>query len=249
MEPTCIPFVFPGISGVRCVFQTRAGGVSQAPWNDGNISSSVGDDPSHVAANLEALRKKLGLDALAELSQVHGTEMVFDPSPGDPVREADGLAACRPGIGLLIKTADCQPILLAHAGGRHIAAIHAGWRGSRQNFPGKAVESFCRHYGLKPADLSAVRGPSLGPKQSEFINYATEWGPDFDQWYDAETKMVDLWRMTRDQLAEAGLRPDRVYGLDLCTASLPELFFSYRVARVTGRQGSVIWIEKASHGA
>ncbi len=239
---TFIPFVFPGIAGVRCAFQTRSGGNSTPPWDRGNIAASVGDRRESVAANRAALCDALGLLRLEELVQVHGVRMHFDPALPPDTCEGDGLATSQPGVGLLVKTADCQPVLLAHESGRFIAALHVGWRGNRLNFPGKAVRELCEHYGLHPADLSAVRGPSLGSGRSEFVHYAEEWGSDFDAWYDREKQTVDLWRMTRDQLAEAGLQPERIYGLDLCTASLPELFFSYRLARTTGRQGSVIWI-------
>ena len=52
--PQVIWFELPGLPRVRCAFQTRRGGFSMAPYNDGNISLTVGDDPqavSHVAAN------------------------------------------------------------------------------------------------------------------------------------------------------------------------------------------------------
>lgn len=73
---------------------------------------------------------------------MHGDTLVFEPDAvsweAQPTADGDGLATSRPGLGLLIKTADCQPVLLAHRSGRHIAALHAGWRGNRCNFPGTA---------------------------------------------------------------------------------------------------------------
>ena len=61
MAAEVIPFVFPGVPGVRCAFQTRVGGVSPAPWDSANIGDNVGDDPVRVAANRQALRETLGL--------------------------------------------------------------------------------------------------------------------------------------------------------------------------------------------
>ncbi len=91
--------------------------------------------------------------------------------------------------------------------------------------PQSGVRDFCEQYGLEPKDLFAVRGPSLGPGQSEFINYDQEWGPEFDAYHDTRTRTVDLWRLTRDQLQEAGLQPERIFGLDLCTFTLDDWFF------------------------
>jgi hypothetical protein len=91
----------------------------------------------------------------------------------------DALATSVPGLALGIKTADCQPVLLAHESGRFVAALHVGWRGNVQNLPGSAVARLCAHYGCAPAELFAVRGPSLGPQAAQFTNFETEFGPRF----------------------------------------------------------------------
>ena len=184
-----------------------------------------------VSANRLDLAASLELAEIAELDQIHGDTLVFDPPPSPLERfveppafpKGDGLATDKPGIGLIIKTADCQPVLVAHKEGRHIAA-------------------FCGRYGLDARDLLAVRGPSLGPQRSEFVNYGKEWGPDFANWFNARDKTMNLWRLTRDQLLEAGLPDEGIFGLDLCTASMPDSFFSYRRDGICGRQANVIWI-------
>jgi len=246
---SCIPFAFPGVPRVRCAFHTRPGGVSLGGFGGGNIAFSVEDDPAHVAANRRSLLELLqpqGLNAWAELYQVHGDGMVFEPEPvacETAVTEpGDGMATARPGLGLLIKTADCQPILLAHKSGAYIAAMHAGWRGNRCDFPVTGVARFCERYGLEPRDLLAVRGPSLGPGNAEFINFAREWGDQYLPWFDADSKTMDLWGLTRHQLERAGLPARSIFGLDLCTASNDNQFFSYRREKRSGRQASLIWI-------
>ena len=104
------------------------------------------------------------------------------------------------------------------------------------------IAAFCGRYGLDARYLLAVRGPSLGPQRSEFVNYGKEWGPDFANWFNARDKTMKLWRLTRDQLLEAGLPDEGIFGLDLCTASMPDSFFSYRRDGICGRQANVIWI-------
>jgi hypothetical protein len=250
-------FDLPGLDeGVRvqCVFSTRRGGASAAPFNEGNLSFDVGDEPEHVTVNRDALAAQTGLSQFAELKQVHGEVLVLD-APATPLSvfrttaastEADALSTATPGLGLCIKTADCQPILLAHRQGRFVAALHAGWRGNVLNLPGSAVERLCAHYGANPADLIAVRGPSLGPDKAQFTRFEAEFGPAFGPYYDAASQTVDLWRLTRHQLTQAGLAPGNIHSLDLCTQTDQERFFSYRAApapsRRTGRQMSLIWL-------
>jgi polyphenol oxidase len=248
MGMSWIPFRFPGVAGVRCAFQTRMGGLSQGPYGEGNISFEVGDDPERVSANRTALLDELGVAKWREVKQVHGPAMVFDPEPSDPGTadevEADGLGTATSGLALVIKTADCEPILLAHTSGKCIAALHAGWRGVRMGFPASGVRDFCDHYGLSPRDVMAVRGPGIGPGASEFVNFDQEWGDAFRGYYDEVGKTVHLWRLTRDQLLSAGLSPDNIFSLDFCTHDMTETFFSFRRESVCGRQANLIWISE-----
>lgn len=244
-----IPFRFPGLANICCAFGTRRGGVSQPPFGAGNISFDVGDEPARVAANRRALAAGLGLSGWCECRQVHGDVLHIEPAPAplDAPSElkGDALATSAPGLALGIKTADCQPVLLAHESGRFVAALHVGWRGNALDLPGSAVARLCAHYGCQPEELYAVRGPSLGPEASQFTNFEAEFGAAFSEFYDSASQTVDLWRLTRRQLAAAGLRPGRIFGLDLCTRANPLDFFSYRAARVTGRQVSLIWISRS----
>ncbi|MEA4857354.1 MAG: polyphenol oxidase family protein [Solidesulfovibrio sp.] len=230
-----IPFAFPGLPRIGCAFGCgpRTMAFTGAP------------DPAAVTATRQALQRELGFGHWHSLKQVHGVHMVFEPEfdtlDRPSIEAGDGLAESRPGRALAVKTADCQPVLLAHESQEFIAALHVGWRGNVADFCARGVRSLCVRYGLDPRELFAVRGPSLGPGESEFTNFEAEFGEAFRPYFDHRTRRVDLWRLTRDQLVAAGLSRDRIFGLDLCTRSLP-LFFSYRRDKTAGRQASLIWI-------
>jgi YfiH family protein len=242
-----IPFVFPGLPHIRCAFGTRMGGNSTGPFAGNNISLEVGDDQETVLGNRRNLRDVLGFSRWCELKQIHGCDLVCDPQKDalqGTEHPGDGLATRESGVGLVIKTADCQPILLAHTSGKYVAAIHCGWKGNRQNFPCRAVTALCETYGIEPGEILAVRGPSLSPAASEFKNFEMEWGEDFAGYFDPETKTMDLWQLTSDQLTDAGLSPRNIFGLDLCTHTMDQWFFSYRRNTTCGRQAAIIWMEK-----
>lgn len=250
MSVGTVDFRFPGLAGVSCVFTTRRGGRSLPPYDAANLSFDVGDEPAHVAANRRALAGQLGLDRFCELKQVHGDVLHLEPAPtplgsfaaAGSTLEGDALATATPGLALCIKTADCQPVLLAHETGRFVAALHVGWRGNVLNLPGGAVARLCAQYGCDPRELYAVRGPSLGPERAEFLHFAQEFGQEFLPFFNRKADTVDLWRLTRHQLETAGLEPGRIFGIDQCTQSNPGDYFSYRAARNTGRMLSLIWI-------
>lgn len=257
MAVNYIHFQFPGLARVHCIFQKRSGISSGAPGEggnlDGNISFLAEDDPERVLAAREELFARLrehGLESWAECRQVHGDRIILNPYPTgldarpENLPEADGMLCMRPGLGLMIKTADCQPVLLAHKSGQWIMALHVGWRGNRIGFPFSAVERLCAAARLAPQDIFAVRGPSLGPAKSEFVNFEKEWGEEFRPWLNEKNKCVNLWELTRHQLGQAGTPDKNIYEIDICTGLNSGEFFSYRVNRLTGRQASLIWMEK-----
>ena len=241
-------YQFPGISKVHCLFTGRGCGQSALA---GNISWHAKDEPAQVAAAREeilSICRIRGMTGWSECRQVHGVDIVFEPDPEtDPLHpaalpDADGMMSSRSGIALLIKTADCQPLLLADTAGSHIMALHVGWRGNAARFPVLAVRDFCRRYGLSPRDVWAVRGPSLGPNHAEFVNFAREWGDSYAEWLDPATRCMNLWALTRAQLLEAGVPAAHIAGMPICTFENHHLWFSHRRNRQSGRQGALIWI-------
>lgn len=236
--PGAVYFSFPGLPQVKCLFTGRGAG------NFSLHRANLGDED--VDATLRARERFFALSGAAcwtELKQVHGDVFLTDPDPTPAGAEggaaADGHATSAGNHALVVKTADCQPVLFAHPAG-FVAAIHVGWRGNVLSFPQKAVAAFCRSYGLNPEEVRAVRGPSLG--FAEFVNFEREWPEAFAPWFDAASRCVDLWGLTRHQLREAGLKDGNIYGVDLCTYSRNEDFFSHRRGD-TGRQAGIIWRE------
>lgn len=105
------------------------------------------------------------------LRQVHGTRSWNAgeaPSPG-VLGEGDILLTARPGDLLVIRTADCVPILLraddpSPSGRcRAVAAVHAGWRGTAAGAVEVAVERLVELAGGASSGLRAAIGPAVGP--------------------------------------------------------------------------------------
>jgi YfiH family protein len=191
------------------------------------------------AAPLLAARGLAGPVAFAR--QVHGAAVL--PVARDGLAgHGDALATSEPGLPLAISTADCLPIVLYDARGGRLAGVHAGWRGTAQSVAHAAVAALVAA-GSVAADLVAAIGPSIGPccyevdgpvidrLEAAFPGSWQPWvmpkGPG--KW------MLDLWRANRDQLAAAGVRPERIDLLRLCTGCRPDLLFSYRREKGAGR--------------
>jgi YfiH family protein len=206
---------------------------------------------------------------LVALKQFHSDVIhVFDTAPTDPC-SGDASITNRPGLLLAIQTADCVPILLVDPKKRAIAAIHAGWRGTLARIAAKTIGKMQMHFGTNPRDLLAAIGPSIGPCCYEvgtevatqflsqfpdapdyFDEFRTGDEPNPIQWLNMmppghqpppKGVLLDLRKANRSQLQAAGLRPQNIHTIDLCTACHPDLLFSYRKqGPASGRLMSVI---------
>lgn len=231
-----------GFPGLIHAFFTRQGGVSYDPYDSLNLSFSVGDRREAVQENRRRLQQALGLAHLASANQVHGIDALVTANPAGLCGEmgaADILLTGRPGVGLLIKQADCQAVIIYDPVRRVAANVHCGWRGQVQNVLAAAVARLQESFGCHPPDLYAAVSPSLGPCCAEFQHFRREFPPEL--WpYQVRPNYFDLWRLSRDQLLAAGLRPEHLDAAGRCTRCAPAEFFSYRRAKITGRQGTVI---------
>jgi len=230
-------------------FFTRRGGVSPEPYYSLNLSFGVGDQDSLVGTNRELVQQALGIRGLASAIQVHGCQgslvTAGNHAAAAEIPDADILLTQRPGLGLLIKQADCQAVMLYDPVRRVAANVHCGWRGQVDNILGKAVTLLGESCGSLPENLVAALGPSLGPCCAEFRHYRREFPPAL--WpYQVRPTYFDLWALSRDQLLAAGLQPRKIDIAGICTRCRGEEFFSYRRDRLTGRQGAIIAMRVSS---
>lgn len=231
---------------LRHGFFTRQGGVSHEPYHSLNLSFSVGDRREAVVENRRLVQQALGLNFLASAHQVHGSQEALVTgkavAPAGELEGADILLTDQPGVGLLIKQADCQAVVFYDPGRRVVANVHCGWRGQVQNVLAEAVARLRERFGCRPADLVAAISPSLGPCCAEFINFREEFPPEL--WpYQVRPNYFDLWRLSRDQLLAAGLKPEHLEMAGLCTRCRAGEFFSYRRDKTTGRHGTIIGLK------
>jgi hypothetical protein len=214
------------------LYSTRLGGVSEAPFDELNVSASVGDGLHRVMANRDLAARMIdGGPFWSTVKQVHGGDVVA-AYPSGRHREADAQWTEEPGPVLAVLSADC--VLLLLIGPTRIGVVHAGWRGLVAGVIENAVEA-----------IGAERvfaGPAIGP-------CCFEVGPEviaeFRMRYaDAVTdeRHVDLWSAATTAARAAGVR--EVFAARICTSCHSDLFFSHRRDHgLTGRQALVARID------
>jgi YfiH family protein len=172
------------------------------------------------------------------LRQVHSATVLAVDAPEHRTREGDGLITSTPNVPVGVRTADCQPVLLAAPSTRVIAAVHAGWRGTAAGITTAAVQRMAG----EPGSLVAVIGPCIrvccyevGNEVAERFSrqYVSPGGPG--------KYMLDLTAATVSQLRSGGVNERNIYVSDLCTCCRTD-FHSFRRDKGEGRMLSAIAI-------
>ncbi len=234
-------FCFPGLSEeenlVHAVF-SRKGGVSKGPFASLNVGSSVHDSPVHVRENLMRIQDSIGAQALLQVDQVHGDNVIirrrdYAVSEDGPC-SADAQITNVSGQALLVKLADCQGVILYDPERNVVAVIHCGWRGNVRNILGKTVRRMEQDFFCRPDSIHAAIGPSLGPCCAEFQGHE-QYFPESFRRFQVRKNFFDLWAISCRQLMEAGIFEDHIEISGACTRCSTDLFYSYRKEGKTGR--------------
>ena len=242
-----------GIKAAHC-FTTRLGGVSTGIFESMNLGMHRGDDPANVEENYRILGKCIGFtpDDLVLTHQVH-SDIVRKVTRADcngldnhAYPECDALITNDPGVGLVIFTADCTPVLLHDPVTGAVGAAHAGWRGTASGIARKTVEAMVSAYGCRPENICAAIGPNIGQccfetdqdvpdamlealgKEAQLHIRRTG-----DKYY------VNLKELNHLHLSRAGVTSIAVS--NHCTACEAQRFWSHRkVGALRGSQGAII---------
>ena len=198
--------------------------------------------PSAEACRALASAVGVATDHVVSMNQVHGREIVTVRGEVPRERpEADALVSRSPDVALVVRAADCVPLLIADGQTGAVAAVHAGWRGTAARVAVAAVESLTREFDSRPEDLIVAIGPAIGPccyeVGSDLVDAFAAAGHErylIDRWFltPREKKMrLDVPGANRDQLVLAGVREENIHVSGLCTAMHLDLLTSYRVEK------------------
>lgn len=239
---------------VDLAFTDRFGGVSAFPHDELDLALEGAGDPAARAENLRRVRADFAPDdELADLVQVHGREVAVigaDTPLGDAYArpEADAVVTDRPGVTLLVRMADCVPVLLADPEAGVVGAVHAGRPGVVAGVVAAAVDAL-RDLGARR--LHAWIGPHVcGHCYEVPFAMRAEVGallPESVQTTWSGTPSLDLGAGVRAQLAAAGV--EDVVTVPGCTRERSDLFSYRRDGADAGRLGALIRIDPARSAA
>lgn len=238
-------------AGLRHGIFTRRGGVSNGAWSSLNLGASIGDDIQAVRENHARLYAALGVNAQRATScwLVHSTDVIVvgEPKNGRQLPKADCLITDLPDRPLVMRYADCVPLIAYDPAQRAIGLAHAGWRGTVQGMAANLVKALQNTYHCRPSDIEVLIGPAISrrnyPVGEEVAGQAHAYFGESAQviWRDPVSGAAhfDLWRANLLDLQRRGV--NKVQVVDICTHDNTREFYSHRAeAGRTGRFGVTV---------
>jgi len=157
--------------------------------------------------------------------------------------EGDAMVTDLPGILLIIKTADCLPVLAMDIQNRVVAAVHCGWRGTLKRITEKAIQTMHQNYGSDYGSLYVALGPCIS-------RTCYEVGEDLRKKFEREglhrgvfsrhpshkkKYVLDLREANRSQILALGVQEKNIFSVDHCTFCERNLFSHRRDRDRPGR--------------
>ena len=168
---------------------------------------------------------------LVRATQAHGRRVVEveeSPAPGETADagSCDALVTRLAGVGLVVQTADCVPLLLVASDA--IGAVHTGWRGAAANVAGAAAEALLALTGDR-GSVRAWLGPAIRPCCYEVGGeVAAQFADEFLRASGDGCYRLDLPAVVRAQLEAAGILAPNIAPDSECTMCGGDRFASWR---------------------
>jgi len=173
----------------------------------------------------------------------------FDDHPQIP--DCDALISNLTEQYLMIRTADCTPILLWDEKSQSIAAVHSGREGTRKNVIGATVRAMKEHFTAQPESIRVQIGAGICNRHYQIDD--TTWQQMFESFKEQNILLnildfpyLDIQHIILQQLRNEGIKLDNISRNIICTYESKD-HFSYRRDGTRNRQINIIGMRYGKH--
>lgn len=215
-------------------------GIFDKSWS--NVSFRHGAK-KEVLANRKKIAKALNIDyqRIFSLNQTHGSkiQIIKQGKFSQKEEKADGFITDQSNVFLMIKTADCFPVLMFDPQKKVIAAVHAGWRGAIEKIYLNVLLKMISQFACQPKDILIGIGPGIGACCFCHKKLIQEKLPEWRLYIkkNKEGLSLDLTKFIKDQLIEAGVKTSCIEIMDICTGCDKKFFSHFRSLRTGEPEG------------
>lgn len=200
---------------------------------DKDFVFNIDDNIINIFSNsIDDIKKKYKITDYYELTQIHSTNTIIVDNNYINKTVGDALITNKINTPLVIKIADCIPILLYDNKNKVIAVIHSGWKGTLNNIVINTLNIMISKYNSKTENISAYLYPSIRKchfeveedvyklfknKVNNINKYTTK---KTNKYY------IDLQQIVIDNLKENNIT--NIHDSGICTYCHNDIYYSYR---------------------
>ena len=195
-----------------------------------NIDSNI----LNIFSNKEIndLIKELKLNNYYEVKQTHSdiVHIIDDNYINNSI--GDALITNNKNTPIIIKIADCIPILIYDKENKVISLVHSGWKGTLKNITIKTIETMISKYNSKKENIYVYIYPSIRQChfeiQEDVYSLFKDTITNIDKYTNKlENKYyIDMQYIIKDKLIEIGIT--NIIDTNICTYCNHDIYYSYR---------------------
>lgn len=200
-----------------------------------------------VISNRENLAKQAGitLENIVMVKQIHGNHIikVTNDYSGNgkksvfELENADGLITNVPLKALVVRTADCVPILIYDPQKRVISAVHAGWQGTIKKIVQETLKAMREEYNVEPSNVFVAMGPSISGQNYDISLVKDDRLLQFENTFGKDSEVIirtpkgvalDLPLANKKLVMETDVPENQIEVSPICTYNESDTWASYR---------------------
>ena len=199
-----------------------------------DITLNIDNNILNIFSNKEIkdILNELNLDNYYECKQTHSDIIHIIDNNYINNSIGDALITNKPNKPIIIKVADCVPILVYDKENKVISLVHSGWKGTLKNITIKTIETMLSKYNSKKENIYVYIYPSI--RQCHFeveedvyslfkdtITNINKYTNKLENKY-----YIDMQSIIKDNLIEIGIT--NIIDTNICTYCNHNIYHSYR---------------------
>jgi YfiH family protein len=182
------------------------------------------------------------INNLIQMNQTHSKNIqIVDKNSPKIIDNCDGIITNCKNIPLMVKIADCIPIIVFEPTSKAIGAIHSGREGTFKYIPKEGVLKLCKSFDIDIKTIQVNFGASIQKccheVSQDILDFVKK---EFGNQY-IYNKNIDLVQIAKQQLLNIGVVESNINISNICT-KCDDNYFSYRKDNNCGRFAGVIEI-------
>ena len=199
-----------------------------------NIKLNIDNNILNIFSSnqIESILKELNLNNYYELKQIHSNIVHILDNNFINNTEGDAIITNIPNIPIIIKVADCVPIILYDKENKVLSLIHSGWKGTLNNITINTINLMINKFNSKVENIYAYIYPSIRKChfEVEYDVYSLfkDKIPNIDK-YTTKKKnkyYIDLQSIIKDNIYNIGI--SNIIDTNICTYCNHDIYYSYR---------------------